>query len=57
MYTTPEGRIEELEAALSSVRTDLAYAVRQLREFREVSRALDALERAIENVNAALPDE
>lgn len=33
-----------------SIKTDLAYAMRQLREFQDCGRALDALERIEENL-------
>lgn len=41
-------RERELEYRLSSVATEVAYAERQLRLFRDSGRALDALQRALE---------
>ncbi len=42
---------------LRSVRTDLAYAIHQLRRFRDVDRALNALERIEEILERELASE
>lgn len=37
--------MNDTAATFDAIRTDVAYALRQLRTFRDVDRAIDALER------------
>jgi len=40
------------EETIAAIRTDLAYAIRQLRVHRDIGRALDALDRIEERLEA-----
>lgn len=43
-------RVADAEAIITSASIDVAYALKQLRQHRDVRRAVDALERAQENM-------
>jgi hypothetical protein len=49
------GDFEEIVMNCESILTDVRYALRQLRQFRDIGRAIDALERVEEALSTELP--